>query len=332
MSRRISARERAMAAYQESLARAQEFAGQNMFTRGFDTQGQLQALQDVNAAQFWQQQGLQQEAQQAQLPQQIGSAIEQAKLMGADKISQNPSVGENIGRGYALGQALQGGANATDVAQMMATNPKFSTQAQNAAQLRQTQMETNMAQAQANLERTKMDLEMLRSGQLPPLERAKVEEQMRDNFRTDFGESEEVLVGYQVLEAALSQARNNPSATFAAVVKFAKILDPGSVVRTEEGRAVTDSSDGLIQGLVNQLNKARGSGWEESTVKNLRDVAQAITVPYANQATAIVDQYDKTAAGYGIDPATLYMGQSAPLEAVRKSLGMTVDAADLGLN
>lgn len=89
-----------------------------------------------------------------------------------------------------------------------------------------------------------------------------------------------------------------------STIQIMKTVDPTSVVRTEEGRAVV-AAEGAMKGLANQINKLIGQGWNESTRREWFDAVRRVYAPAQQRAARQIQQLEGEATRRGVDPKAL---------------------------
>lgn len=112
-----------------------------------------------------------------------------------------------------------------------------------------------LEQAKLDLERKKLELEnkKLAGGGLEAKEIQQIQKDVS-------GLIQPVQDTYKAARSMESlKGSSSPLAMQAAIIQFNKALDPGSVVRTEEGKIVSDSG-GAMQGLIAKYNSMVGQG------------------------------------------------------------------------
>lgn len=166
-----------------------------------------------------------------------------------------------------------------------------------------------------------------------PADVAKIEMDLAKQFRAD-----KTVQAHQLMQNELRQLEslakdNTPSSDQALITKFAKILDPGSVVRETEF-AITERGGGLITGLQNTLDKARGVGRLQPAQRaQMLEAARSLTAGVAEEYRKKREEYAKQGNLYrarpeaiiGAEPAAPSGGRSleqirAEKEAIRKQL------------
>lgn len=139
------------------------------------------------------------------------------------------------------------------------------------------------------------------------------EGQLNTRFLKSIAETSEIVLGTQQLTQLLDQ--DTALASLGAVIKLAKLLDPGSVVREGEVTTVAGGS-GLAATLINEWEKMKGAGFGENSVQQFRGVVQALAGPQAVRGQSIISDFTDLAnragipisaalAGSGIDPSVL---------------------------
>lgn len=132
---------------------------------------------------------------------------------------------------------------------------------------------------------------------------------LRDDARTDMGVYEASRSGFEDIQVAF----NNPAkvSDHVLAVTFAKILDPGSVVREGEVAAIAKNST-VIDGLVRQFQAAidPNTGTLPESVRN--EIMTLATKMYNQRADSAADTlagYRSDARAAGLDESRVYRGQ-----------------------
>jgi hypothetical protein len=181
---------------------------------------------------------------------------------------------------------------------------------------------TDDRQAELNLEAAQRAFDL--PGNMTDKDRFAVEGTLRDDFTNAFMDVDDTITAYQKMDAALNGGSN--AAKLAAVMSFARILDPGSVVRTEEGRAVSNAAAGSIGNrFIQMYEDAKGGGFTEEAKGELRTVMDDITRPQMNRGLDLVTNYqgivDRNPA---LDIENILANKTSALELVKKALTRTV--------
>lgn len=145
-------------------------------------------------------------------------------------------------------------------------------------------------------------MEAERQKQITSIERALRDDFMNNQTVTDFND----MVGSH---AQLMAALDTGSAlgAQAAVIKMAKILDPGSVVRTEEGVAVR-SSIGIIDQMWNAVKQAQGEGFNAETDAQFRQLGDMLLASQMQGYQRLVDQFIGATLRNGANPDNVIFG------------------------
>jgi hypothetical protein len=131
---------------------------------------------------------------------------------------------------------------------------------------------------------------------------AKVEMDLANKYRAD-----KTVLAYDLMKNELAQLRTlanegTPQSDQALITKFAKILDPGSVVRETEF-AITERGGGLIDSIRNTLSKAAGTGrLQPGQRQNLIQTAEALFRGIQETYQAKRQQYIQQGNLYGARP------------------------------
>jgi hypothetical protein len=119
--------------------------------------------------------------------------------------------------------------------------------------------------------------------------------------------SEKPVQAYEAMSGEMGQierlaAVGTPETDQALITKFAKILDPGSVVRETEF-AITESNGGLITKVENILDKGRGTGrLQKEQRAALMQAARELMAGIRPQYDRLRGQYEDDASAYSLDP------------------------------
>jgi|DEB0MinimDraft_10_1074344.scaffolds.fasta_scaffold00377_21 hypothetical protein len=163
----------------------------------------------------------------------------------------------------------------------------------------------NLAAARANAQAGNLKLQAIASGEMPPDERIGIINTWSDDWINASGDAREVLISRR--QALNSLETDNSLGALAAVIKLAKVLDPGSVVRSEEGRAVTDGM-GASLALVNAFNKMKGENMSAESRIAFRDVINAVVEPQALMLQDMAAGYNELAQRWNINPDDIFRG------------------------
>jgi hypothetical protein len=135
-----------------------------------------------------------------------------------------------------------------------------------------------------------------------PADVAKVEMDLAGKYRAD-----KTVQAHELMKNELAQLRTlategTPQSDQALITKFAKILDPGSVVRETEF-AITERGGGLIDSMRNTLSKAAGTGrLQPGQRQNLIQTAEALFRGIEETYQAKRQQYIEQGKLYGARP------------------------------
>ena len=146
-----------------------------------------------------------------------------------------------------------------------------------------------------------------------PADVAKVEMDLAGKYRAD-----KTVQAHELMKNELAQLRTlanegTPQSDQALITKFAKILDPGSVVRETEF-AITERGGGLIDSMRNTLSKAAGTGrLQPGQRQNLIQTAEALFRGIEETYQAKRQQFIEQGKLYGARPeAVVGVEQTAP--------------------
>jgi hypothetical protein len=156
-----------------------------------------------------------------------------------------------------------------------------------------------------------------------PADVAKVEMDLAKQFRGDKTVQAHQLMQNEMRQLEALAAEGNPQSDQALITKFAKILDPGSVVRETEF-AITEKGGGVLTSLQNTLDKARGTGrlqpaQRQQMLQAARSLTSGVGEEYAKKRKEYADQ----GALYGARPQAIIGAESAP--ATAKPSGLSED-------
>jgi hypothetical protein len=156
-----------------------------------------------------------------------------------------------------------------------------------------------------------------------PADIAKVEMDLAKQFRGDKTVQAHQLMQNEMRQLEALAAEGNPQSDQALITKFAKILDPGSVVRETEF-AITEKGGGVLTSLQNTLDKARGTGrlqpaQRQQMLQAARSLTSGVGEEYAKKRKEYADQ----GALYGARPQAIIGAESAP--ATAKPSGLSED-------
>ena len=124
-----------------------------------------------------------------------------------------------------------------------------------------------------------------------PEDLMKRETEIRDKYRAAMQPTQNITDSFQKAMATLDT--DNPIASQASIVNFVKTLDPGSVVRTEEGEQIA-AAGGLSGQLASQLQALRGKGKLRADQKNQMKETLISMQQQAEQRARVVQEYWKT--------------------------------------
>lgn len=110
---------------------------------------------------------------------------------------------------------------------------------------------------------------------------------------------------YDELTSLLNNPSKDPQKDQAIITKFAKLLDPGSVVRESEF-ATTAGNQGILDRLKSSLAKAEGKALiEESTKENIRKAAADLLAGVGQSYEKTKSRHVTRAKKYGADPTMI---------------------------
>lgn len=208
-------------------------------------------------------------------------------------------------------QALFGGLDVSDPAAVQAATA----QANDPASFQQRALaQSAEIRAQQEAERAQLAEQRAAAGEL----RAQ-EDQLRENLQFVRGREDVLREDYQANLQGYAQLQQNftsmrsalesgtPQDVMAATINIMKVLDPTSVVRTEEGRMVA-TAGGTMEGLANELNKIMGEGWNEDTREAWFNAMRRQYAPAMQRAQRQIQQAEDNARRQQIDPAGVTTG------------------------
>ena len=144
-------------------------------------------------------------------------------------------------------------------------------------------------------------------GYLDPKEQLSNLNVLRDDLRTDLGDFSQ----RQDAWGTINYLYQNQSGTsdLALVTAFAKILDPTSVVRGEEAKAIAGSGSWTAAQMLEIKNALDGGGTLSDEVRaDIMNIAKDQYSRSLADARAKYENYSKLATAYGLDPKYLYQG------------------------
>lgn len=128
--------------------------------------------------------------------------------------------------------------------------------------------------------------------------RLQLENIYRDDFTAAFTDVGETLLAYEQADRLI--ASGDAVGAQLAITKLAKLADPGSTVRVEEGKMVAEGT-GLAERIATEFNKAKGKGFSVEATRQFRQAMRDIAEPTAAGGQAILQNYVGLAAKHGID-------------------------------
>lgn len=188
------------------------------------------------------------------------------------------------------------------------------------SELQTQQARQNLLAQQTEQARTSVALNQARLGQIDQqLQGASVERrqtlsnQVRDDFSSAMSDTAETLLAYEQTDRLITGGTALEAQI--AITKLAKLSDPGSTVRVEEGRMVA-SGTGLAERIATEYNKMAGDGFSEGARIQFRNAMRDLSEPTALAGQRIIQDYaglaarwnlnlDDIIAGTGINPELL---------------------------
>lgn len=155
---------------------------------------------------------------------------------------------------------------------------------------------------------------------------AKVEMDLAKQFRAD-----KTVQAHQLMQNELRQLESlaseaTPLSDQALITKFAKILDPGSVVRETEF-AITERGGGLITAGMNLLDKTRGKGrLQPEQRRQMLEAARSLTAGVSEEYKKKRQEFSQQGALYGARPEAIIGAEpvmpsaAAPVQSGGRSL------------
>jgi hypothetical protein len=144
---------------------------------------------------------------------------------------------------------------------------------------------------------------------------AKVEMDLAKQFRADKTVQAHQLMQNEMRQLEALAAEGNPQSDQALITKFAKILDPGSVVRETEF-AITEKGGGMLTSLQNTLDKARGTGRLQPEQRaQMLQAARSLTSGVGEEYAKKRKEYSDQGALYGARPEAIIGAESTPTTA-----------------
>lgn len=157
-------------------------------------------------------------------------------------------------------------------------------------QMYDRQYMTPYQQAQVGLQQQELD-QRASASPWKPEDLMKRETEIRDKYRAAMQPTQNITDSFQKAMSTLDT--DNPIASQASIVNFVKTLDPGSVVRTEEGEQIA-AAGGLSGQLASQLQGLRGKGKLTSEQKTQMRETLVSMQQQAEQRARVVQEYWKT--------------------------------------
>ena len=152
---------------------------------------------------------------------------------------------------------------------------------------------------------------------------AKVEMDLAKQFRADKTVQAHQLMQNEMRQLESLAAEGNPQSDQALITKFAKILDPGSVVRETEF-AITEKGGGVLTSLQNTLDKARGTGrLQPSQRQQMLQAARSLTSGVGEEYAKKRKEFSQQGSLYGARPEAIIGAETAP--AIAKPSGLAED-------
>jgi hypothetical protein len=161
-----------------------------------------------------------------------------------------------------------------------------------------------------------------------PAELAKVEMDLARQFRAD-----KTVLAHQLMQNEMRQlealaAEGNPQSDQALITKFAKILDPGSVVRETEF-AITEKGGGVLTSLQNTLDKARGTGRLQPEQRaQMLQAARSLTAGVNEEYAKKRKEFSQQGSLYGARPEAIIGAEPVAPSAGAKPSGRSVEEID----
>ncbi len=137
-----------------------------------------------------------------------------------------------------------------------------------------------------------------RLGMSTQQERVQHANTLRDDFTNAFSDIGETLLAYEQTDELIKGGSALEAQL--AVTKLAKLADPGSTVRVEEGRLVAQGT-GLAEYIVNEWNKAQGDGLSDKSRKQFRAAMQGLAGPAAQAGQRMLQNFAGVAARHNLN-------------------------------
>ena len=128
---------------------------------------------------------------------------------------------------------------------------------------------------------------------------------LNERFLKALDQTGEIVTGTLQLTQLLNQ--DTALSSLASVIKLAKLLDPGSVVREGEVTTVAGGS-GTAASLINAWNNMQSKGFGESSMNQFRAVVQALAGPEAARGLSIFDDFGDLATRAGVSSEAVLAG------------------------
>lgn len=261
---------------------------------------------------------LQQQAESQRLGQQSGNLAAGVTALGqpeafsplADPAARTGEIAGLLNQGGQVGQQAAAGVVAPLMPQTEAQRLALGTE----------QARQGLIAQQIEQSRSAVALNQARLGQIDQqLQGASVERrqtlsnQVRDDFSSAMSDTAETLLAYEQTDRLITGGTALEAQI--AITKLAKLSDPGSTVRVEEGRMVA-SGTGLAERIATEYNKMAGDGFSEGARIQFRNAMRDLSEPTALAGQRIIQDYaglaarwnlnlDDIIAGTGINPELL---------------------------
>jgi hypothetical protein len=157
---------------------------------------------------------------------------------------------------------------------------------------------------------------------------AKVEMDLAKQFRADKTVQAHQLMQNEMRQLEALAAEGNPQSDQALITKFAKILDPGSVVRETEF-AITEKGGGMLTSLQNTLDKARGTGRLQPEQRaQMLQAARSLTAGVNEEYAKKRKEFSQQGSLYGARPEAIIGAEPVAPSAGAKPSGRSVEEID----
>lgn len=262
-------------------------------------QRQMQAQQDM-ALQGQQAQYAQEASRLKPMLSRYGGDF--AKEVGSGLLSGSPEVRAAAAEKLQAAEVKRGIAPESVLARLQSQTLQNTataqgiTQNEQAGPLQLQAIRANIAQSQASAANSRA--QAAAAGQANT---AQLAGQLRDDFSGNPLVSDWQDSWQSVKQLRASLRSGSAVGAQGAIIKLARIYDPGGVVREAEGD-VYRGSMGALNALQNSLSAAKGKGFNPQTIQDIENLTDDLLKSTLPGVEAIVDQFTGTAIRNGVNP------------------------------